>query len=154
MELRKKLGIPVIISAVLLMTILHQISQQQSEKIYGETTTVIGKSYCFVERYYMFPVGTPVGGEVWRRSSHRGIFWVHKIITSSGNEYEIILKDDWDIIQEDDVIKQFTGSPYTVERGSGIYYESIYAPIPGILCWLELWRNGTCLEDLKAYKPP
>ena len=153
MELRRKLGIPIAVGAVFLMVLLFQISQQQSEKIYGETTTVIGKNYSFVERYYFYPVGSSAG-DVWRRSSHRGIFWVHKIITSSGNEYEIILREDWDVIQENDVIEQYTGSSFAVERGNGLYYESTYAPIPGTLCWLELWRNGTYLRDVKAYKPP
>ena len=153
MELRRKLGILMIVSAVLLTALLLQISKQQSEKIYGETTTVIGKNYSFVERYYFYPIGSPAG-DIWRRSSHRGIFWVHKITTSSGNEYEILLKEDWDLIQENDVVKQYTGDPYTVERGNGLYYETTYAPIPGTLCWLELWRNETYLKNMKAYKPP
>ena len=150
----KKLVVPLVVGAVLLGAVsVHYISHQQPEKIYGETTTVVGKKTSFVERYYLFPINAG-GNVVWRRSSHPGVFLVYKVITSNGNKYEIMIKQDLDMIKENDVIKQFTGIPYDVERGNGVYYACTYAPVPGILCWLELWRNGTYLKDIKVYKPP
>jgi len=98
-------------------------NEQERKKIYGETATVTKKSWGIIMTEF---------------NQFRDQYI---IFTSSGSKYEVVSKADWDMINENDNVKQFGWNSFELN-------------IPEIPCWLEVWRDGTHLKDVKVYKIP
>jgi hypothetical protein len=149
---RKRVAaIAIIVLSVSMFSFLVFNRPLMATKIYDETAVVVEKNWDWMSRYTYILIPTPIGSVPKKDCKARQTQRL-KISTSTGSEYEIDFVDDWQLIEINDIILQFNWSVTELNNKSNKPQLNSWVEPPENPCWLELWRNGEYLKDIKAYR--